>query len=42
MTYAAVDLSCANYARPPTAATLDADDGCDVVPGHTAHTADPA
>jgi hypothetical protein len=34
MTYAMVDLYCANYARPPTAVTLDIDDTPDIVHGH--------
>jgi Transposase DDE domain group 1 len=34
MTYAMIDLYCANYARPPTAVTLDIDDTPDIVHGH--------
>lgn len=34
MTYAMVDVSCASYARPPHAVTLDIDDTVDVVHGH--------
>src|SRR5512133_3179706 len=34
MTYALIDLSCASFARPPAAVTLDLDDTPDIVHGH--------
>ena len=34
MTYAMIDMYCASYSRPPSAATLDIDDTLDVVHGH--------